>query len=90
MAIKVAVSRPTLKAFNHLCVVNYTFFVLNKKTLSFQEFSESHNVRFYFPQEISFFLKQAGFEVLTICPFLDFSGVVDETVWNMAVVARAV
>jgi SAM-dependent methyltransferase len=86
----VRVARPTLKPFNHLCVVDYTYFVLNKKTQSFQEFSEIHKVRFYFPQEIRFFLEQAGFEVLKICPFLDFSGEVDETVWNMAVVARAI
>jgi SAM-dependent methyltransferase len=86
----VRVARPTLKASNHLCIVDYNYFILNKKTQSFQEFSESHHVRFYFPQEISLFLEQSGFEVLKICPFLDFSGVVDETVWNMAVVARAI
>jgi SAM-dependent methyltransferase len=84
------IANPTLKSSNHLCVVDYNYSVLNKKTQIFQESSESHHVRFYFPQEISFFLEQAGFEVLKICPFLDFSGVVDETVWNMAVVARAI
>lgn len=85
----VRVARPVLKSFNHLCVVDYTYSVLDKKTQALQELTESHCVRFYFPQEIRFFLEQAGFEVLKICPFLDFSGVVDETVWNMAVIARA-
>lgn len=84
------VATPSLKSRNHLCVVDYNYSVLNKKTQILQESSESHRVRFYFPQELSFFLEQAGFEVLKICPFLNFSGVVDETVWNMAVVAQAV
>ena len=84
------VASPALKAFNHLCIVDYTYSVLNKNTNVSQEFSESHRVRFFFPQEISFLLQEAGFEVLKICPFPDFSGVVDETVWNMAVIARAI
>ena len=81
---------PTLKPNDHLCVVDYTYSVLDKKTQTLQEFTESHCVRFFFPQEISSFLEQAGFEVLKICPFLDFSGVVNQKVWNMTVVARAV
>ena len=86
----IRVARPTLKPQNHLCVVNYAYSVLNKKTQLLSESSESHCVRYFFPQEIRVFLEQAGFEVLKICPFLDFSGMVDESVWNMAVVARAV
>lgn len=86
----VRVAHSILKSFNHLCIVNYTYSVLDKKTQALKEFAESHHVRFYFPQEISFFLEKAGFEVLKICPFLDFSGAVDELVWNMAVVARAI
>ncbi len=83
------IARPTLESFKHLCVVDYKYFVLDKKNQTFQELSESHVMRFYFPQEIKFFLEQSGFEVLKVCPFLDFSGVVDETIWNMTVIARA-
>lgn len=86
----VRVAQPTLKPFKHVCVVDFTYSGLTKKTQTLQEFSEGHNIRFYFPQEISFFLEQAGFEVWKICPFPDFSGVVNETVWNMVIIARAV
>lgn len=86
----VRVARPTLESFNHLCIVEYNYHVLHKKTQTSRELSEKHLVRFYFPQEIRFFLQQAGFEVLKICPFPDFSGVVNESVWNMAVIARAI
>ncbi len=84
------VAHPILKSFKHLCIVDFTYSVLIKNTNVSQGFSESHPVRFFFPQEISFFLEQGGFEVLKICPFPSFSGVVDETVWNMVVIARAV
>lgn len=83
------VAYPKLEAYNHVCVVDYKFFVLDKKDQSYEEFSERHRVRFYFPQEIRFLLETSEFEVLKICPFLDFSGIVDDSVWNMAVVARA-
>jgi SAM-dependent methyltransferase len=85
----VRVANPKLEAFNQVCVVDYQFNVLNKRDRTSEKFSESHRVRFYFPQEIKFFLEASGFEVLKICPFLDFSGAVDESVWNMTVVARA-
>ena len=84
------IAYPNLNAFNHTCRVKYKLFVLDKTDQTFGEFEEEHNVRFYFPQEIRLFLEMAGFEVLKICPFLDLSGKVDESVWNIAVVARAV
>jgi hypothetical protein len=46
-------------------------------------------MRFYFPQELKYYLENAGFEVLKICPFLDLNGCVDEHVWNIAVIAKA-
>jgi hypothetical protein len=86
----VRIASPKLKSFDHICEVNYKLIVLNKDDNTFTEFDENHIVRFYFPQEIKQFLSQTGFEVLKICPFLDLTGSVDETVWNIAVVARAV
>ncbi|RCV66085.1 hypothetical protein C5S53_00590 [Methanophagales archaeon] len=52
--------------------------------------NEKHVMRFYFSQELKYYLENAGFEVLKICPFLDLNGRVDEHVWNIAVIARAV
>ena len=80
---------PNLKAFDHICGVNYKMLILNKGNNTFDEINEKHVVRFYFPQEITHYLEDAGFEVLKICPFLDLNGRVDENVWNMCVIARA-
>ena len=81
---------PNLRAFEHICEVDYKLIILNKGNNTFDEINEKHVVRFYFPQEIKYYLENAGFEVLKICPFLDLNGEVDENVWNIAVIARAV
>ena len=86
----VRVAIPNLRAFDHICEVNYKLLILNKAESTVNEINEKHVVRFYFPQEIKYYLEDAGFEVLKICPFLDLNGKVDESVWNIAVIARAV
>ncbi len=82
-------AEPELEAFNHLCNVNYRLLIFQGNTL-IDEVLEKHVIRYYFPQEITHYLKDAGFEVLEICPFLDLDTKVDEKVWNMTIIARAV
>ena len=65
----VRVAIPNLRAFEHICEVNYKLLILNKEnnTFDFDEINEKHVVRFYFPQEIKYYLEAAGFAVLKIC-----------------------
>jgi len=86
----IRIAMPNLRSFDHICEVNYKLLILNKKDNAFNEINEKHVVRFYFPQEIKYYLEDAGFEVLKICPFLDLNGKVDETIWNINIIARAV
>jgi len=81
-------AEPELDSFNHLCKVHYRIISLQDEVVV-GEVEEIHLMRFYFPQEIKYYLESANFEVLTICPFLNLNGKVDEEVWNMAIVARA-
>ena len=81
---------PSLRAFDHICEVNYKLLIINKENDTFNKINEKHIVRFYFPQEITHYLEDAGFEVLKICPFLNLNGGVNENVWNITVIARAV
>ena len=83
-------AEPKLKSYEHICEVNYKLLILNKKNNTFKDIDEKHSVRFYFPQELMLYLENAGFKVLKVCPFLDLNGRVDEGVWNMAIVAKAV
>jgi len=80
---------PNLIAFEHICEVNYKLLVLNKKENSYHEINEKHMMRYYFPQEIIYYLEESGFEVITIHPFLNLNGKVDENVWNICIVAKA-
>jgi SAM-dependent methyltransferase len=85
----VRIAEPELDAFNHLCQVHYHLLVTRNNSL-IDEFEETHIVRYFFPQEIMHYLWDSGFEVLKICPFLDLSGKVDENVWNITIIAKAI
>lgn len=80
---------PELQADKHLCLSHYKMLITQKGIL-IDEIEETHSIRYLFPLEIVHYLEDAGFEVLKICPFLDLEGRVDENVWNMAVIAKAI
>lgn len=80
---------PELDAFNHICRLKYRLLISHGDKL-IEEIIETHVIRYYFPQEIKHYLKDAGFEVLKICPFLDLNGMVDENIWNITIIAKAV
>lgn len=84
----IRIARPELDAFRHLCRVNYHLIASDKNEIV-DEVEETHVIRYFFPQEITGYLEEAGFEVLNICPFMDINGKVDENVWNIAVIAKA-
>lgn len=79
---------PELDAFRHVCWTNYRLIVTEGDRLV-DEVVERHFSRFFFPQEIKHYAEDVGFEVVNICPFLELKNKVDETKWNMAVIARA-
>ena len=81
--------RPELDVVNHVCH-NYYNLVVTRDDQIVQETEEVHTMRFFFPQELDYYLQQAGFRMLNLSPFLEMDGVVDETVWNISVVAQAV
>jgi len=83
------VAQPELDALNHLCLVHYHLLV-NRGNSLVDEIKETHIIRYFFPQEITHYLKDTGFEVLKFCPFPDIDGKVDENVWNIAAIAKAV
>lgn len=85
----IRVAEPELDSINNLCRVSYRLLIVKDSTLV-DEVLETHTVRYYFPQEITHYLDDAGFEVLRICPFPNMDGKVDESVWNLAAIAKAV
>ncbi len=85
----IRIAQPELDAFNNLCRIHYRFLVTQNNNI-LDEIEETHVIRYLFPREITRRLKDSGFEVLWICPFLDLDGRVDENVWNITAVAKAI
>jgi 2-polyprenyl-3-methyl-5-hydroxy-6-metoxy-1,4-benzoquinol methylase len=80
--------KPELDAARHICRNHYRMLVLERDKLK-EEIEETHIIRFLFPQEISYYLEKAGFEVIKMCGFPDPDLAVSENVWNITVAARA-
>lgn len=79
---------PELDSFHHLCHTHYHLTVTEGKR-KIVDFTETHTIRYFFPQEIIHYLSDAGFKTINIYPFKRLSGKVDENVWNITVIARA-
>lgn len=80
--------RPELDAFHHRVNTHITVRQLQDGHVV-EEIQESHLVRFFFPQEIAYFLRKTGFEVAFMGPFLALDGVPGLKDWNFTVVGRA-
>ena len=85
----IRIAQPQLDAFNHLCRVDYRLLITENNFL-IDDIEETHVVRYHFPREIAHYLQDSRFELLKVCPFLELSGKVDENVWNITVIAKAI
>lgn len=72
---------------NHTVKVNFRVWRITDHKL-FEETSETHPMRFLFPQEIRYFLEVARFEEVEFFPFLKLDRTLTESDWNMMVVGR--
>ncbi len=82
-------ARPELDVVNQVVNVIYKVLHLQGDTL-IDEIDEVHTMRFFFHQEIKYFLEKSGFELLKISPFMELDRPITENDWNMTVVARKV
>lgn len=53
-----------------------------------QSSKEIHPMRFFFYQEIKYFLSKAGLDLVAVLPFLKLRGKVKEKDWNICVIAQ--
>ena len=83
----IRIATPKIDSLNHICHVDYQLLVYGDSTV-LGELQERHTVRYFFPQEMVHYLKDIGFDVVKVCPFLGPGELVDENVWNMTVVSR--
>ena len=78
-------SDPQLDIFNHIVKVNYNFLEKENGKINFSE-DESHIIRFFFPQEISYVLSRNGFKKIDCYPFMSLEKNLTSSDWNMTVV----
>lgn len=81
-------SKGQLDLSRNVCVVDVEHWLLEGGRLLARG-NETHEVRYFFPQELALFLQLSGFHLLTFAAFPD-AGPADDSVWNAFFVARAV
>jgi len=79
---------PVLDISRHTVRVNYKVLRLEGDQI-LGEIDESHLMRFLFPQEIEHYLNEHAFELLRLCPFVEFDLTPTEHDWNVTVIAEA-
>lgn len=85
----IRLASPLLDVLKHTVQVNYKVMRLeNDRVLD--EVSESHLMRFLFPQEIIHYLDEASFRMVKLCPFMELEREATDRDWNVAVIAEAV
>jgi SAM-dependent methyltransferase len=78
---------PVMDVTAHTVQVRYKVLQLSKGQVV-DEVDETHLVRFLFPQEVAYYLQEAGLELTKLCPFLALDRELTLRDWNMTVVAR--
>jgi len=83
----IRLSSGVLDTLRHVCNVHFKVYKLEGKQLVGVT-TEVHQMRFFFPQEIAFFLESAGFEIVHMGPFPDYREELNEITWNTLVIAK--
>lgn len=81
------ISETHLDAMEQLFCTTYTCLVFEGNQLV-KQFKDEHVVRFLFPREVKHYLKEAGFELLWMCRFLNLDMPASEEDWNIMVIAK--
>lgn len=82
-------AEPRLDTLHHTFEVNYLL-IVSRANQIVDEIREKHVVRYFFPEEIRYFLDKTGFKLLKLCPFMDLQGQLTEKVWNAVAISKAI
>jgi SAM-dependent methyltransferase len=78
----------SVDSFHHTADVSFRLWSLEGDRLT-GETSETHRMRYFFPQEFVFMLAQAGFTLTSLTAFPSLDRPVDDQTWNAFCVAEA-
>jgi SAM-dependent methyltransferase len=83
----IRLTRPNFDVISQMVDVNFTVLHIENDAIV-NRVDEMHKMRFFFPKELEFMLKKAGFEVVGMHAFMEVEGALTVNDWNMAVIAR--
>ena len=83
----IRISNTSLDTIAQMATIKFDFILLRAGNV-IREFSEAHEVRYFFPQEMMDFLAANGYEVVHRCPFLREDAGIKSDEWNLTYVAR--
>ncbi len=79
----------TLDTYRHTADVTFKLWSTQGDTY-LGETSETHTMRYFFPQEFALLLQQAGFELISLSQFPELDVELSNEAWNAFAVARCV
>ncbi len=79
----------TLDVARQIVHVHYSVIAVNGHG-SVQTARETHQMRFFFPNELDLVLRGGGFRLVHLCPFGQVDEPIEPATWNVTVVAEAV
>lgn len=78
-----------LDTHRHLCEVRYHLWRLSGNQVV-SEIEESHQMRYFFPQELALFLSQTQLDMLDIHPFGNLDGAPGNDTWSALVIGKSI
>lgn len=83
----IRIATPFLNTKKQIVKVEYELIrVLKEKVL--KSFKEIHTMRYFFPAEIKKYLRETGFKLIKICPFMKLNESPTDKNWNVTVIAK--
>lgn len=83
----IRIAQPELNLISQTVQVDYTTMLINGDHI-LEEVKESHLMRYFFHQELQYYLEKNGYVLLKICPFMELDRTVDKTCWNISVICK--
>jgi hypothetical protein len=83
----IRVASGSLDTFHQTAEVSYHLWCIREKQVV-SETIESHRMRYFFPQELAYFLQQNGMRLESLTAFPSLDQIPSEESWNVLAVGR--
>jgi len=85
----IRVTDTTLNKITQIASLKFNFIII-KKNIIIHEFNETHQLRYFFPQEMVDLLLANNFDVIKRCPFMKENELISADDWNLTYVIKPI